>query len=723
MLFGASDDDDLLPDGDDGIVKQAYWDFQACMDWQGVQDEWCREDIKFAIGDARNMYQWPREIYDSRGKNMPTLTINKTRSHNDMIINELSKNDYGIKVRPAGGKASYKSAEVMEKLFRRIEYISNATTQYRKVAQQQVDGGIGYLIIETRYISSRSRNQDIYLKACQDPTGIYLDPWITETDGSDAGFGFEFKKMSRKTFNRRYPQYKGKVGQAPLDTRFVNWLSDKDITVAKYWRKKQTEDRLVWYKNDDGDELEILASDIKKESGKEIYDQLIQDIDNGVVDGGYRKVSDDSVEWFLIAGDKIVDRGEWAGKYIPICRCPGHEIVIDNTLDRKGHTRPLINAQQMLNYNASESVETVALQTKTPWLAAARAIEGQEAFKDANINNYACLTYQDIDEEAPEGLQGVPAPVRLNPPQASQAHITGMETAERQMMMISGQYQAQMGENDTQSAASGKAINERKEQGDTATYVFPEHMADCKRFAGKQLLDLIPKIYDTDRALQLMGAGAKKAWIRINPNQQEALLELEDERDDEEAVKLSFNPAIGEYECISDPGPDWATGRQEAWNAGTQIITQNHDLTGVIGDLILENGDFHEADKMADRVRREIKATKPYLFDETADPQVMALKQQLAQAQAVNAEMMQKLAIKELAIKSRDERRDIEASRAETDRLKVIVEAMAKIVLPPAELQRMQHELNLRTHDAILDTIQTANQADLQSGSDSETDY
>jgi hypothetical protein len=80
-----------------------------------------------------------------------------------------------------------------------------------------------------------------------------------------------------------------------------------------------------------------------------------------------------------------------------------------------------------------------------------------------------------------------------------------MQTAERQQMMISGQFQAQMGENDTQSAASGKAIGERQQQGETATYHFVEHMSDMERAIGVQLLDLYPKIYDTERALHVMG--------------------------------------------------------------------------------------------------------------------------------------------------------------------------------------------------------------------------
>src|SRR5271155_291366 len=131
---------------DDEILKEASERFTACKDWQGVSDERSREDIKFANGDARNAWQWPSKVYQARTDNndMPCLTINITRVHNDLIINSMSKNRYGIKIRPTGGKASYKSAEVMQNIIRRIEYVSKASAQYRKVSEQQVDGGIGY---------------------------------------------------------------------------------------------------------------------------------------------------------------------------------------------------------------------------------------------------------------------------------------------------------------------------------------------------------------------------------------------------------------------------------------------------------------------------------------------------------------------------------------------------------------------------------------------------
>lgn len=720
MVDVAVADDTKPATNDDEIVREAVDRFKACKDWQGTQDQWTREDIKFANADARNSWQWPKGMYDKRdGKDLPCLTINNTRTHNDIIINAMSKNGFGAKVRPVGGKASFKAAQTMQSLIDRIQSISKGSTQRRKVAEQQVDGGIGYMLIETAYVSNKTRDQDIYLKASRDPTGVYLDPWIREPDGSDANFGFVFDKQSRKEFNIKHKAFKDKVGTSPLVSEMADWISDKEIMLCKYYRKKQKPDTFVWYEIDNGDDqaptgVEKLASEIKEESGEEIYKQLMLDIREKRIVGGTRKVFNDEVEWFLIAGDTIIDRGDWAGKYVPICRAVGREVVIDNTLDRKGHTRPLIDANRMLNYNASMAVQVVAMQTSTPWLASARATEGQEQWKSANVDNFAVLLFNDTDDEAPEGAQTIAPPQRIQPPQSSPAYAEGMQTAERQMMMISGQWQSETGQQSNgMIPESGKAIGERKEQGDIATYHFTEHMSDMDRFIGVQLLDLIPKIYDTRRALQIEGEDGEKFWIQIDPDQNEVLQELKHEQEEENAAKLAFNPMLGEYECISDPGPSSATRRQEAWQALSMVMQGNQEIAMSCADLLFKYGDFEGADQLAERLQKEIKATKPYLFDDNVDPQLAAAQEQNKKLVALNSELMTKLADEKLKSKGYSEKRDIQAFDSETKRMSAMVDAIAKMVLTPQQIAQMQHELGMQTHDHLYSMIRESNQENI----------
>jgi hypothetical protein len=717
MIYNDPTDDGKPARTNAEVVKEAYDRFLSCRDWQGVQDERYREDIKFANGDARNAWQWPEQVYKQRTggeSELPCITIPSTRTHNDLVINAMAKNNFSAKIRPVGGKASYKSAQVFETLIRRTLYISRYSSQKRKCIEQQVDGGIGYILLETKYVSERSFDQEIFLKASRDATGVYLDPWIRDPDGLDANFGFVFEFVPREEFNRKYPNWSEKVGNSPLDSTFQSWMTEKEICVCKYYRKAERSDTLIGWTTLQGAEKEMLASEIKEESGKDILDALLDDIKEGRIDGRTRKVENNVVQWFLIAGNKVVDKGDWAGKYIPILRCPGREVVIDKMLDRKGLTRVQMDAQRMLNWGASIAVQTAAFEPKAGFIAPARSVEGQEQWKTFNINGFPVLLYNDIDDEAPTELQRVEPPQRIEQRQSAGISVEIMQSAERWQMMSTGQFQAQMGENDTQSAASGKAINERQQQGDVATYHFVEHHNDMERALGIQLLDLYPKIYDTKRALQVMGADGKKYWLTIDPQQAEAVQELQEAMEDEEAVKMAFNPGVGEHECISDPGPDYATQRQEAWNAYSLIMQQNNALLGVAGDLLFKFGDFPGAEEFRQRLQKEIKALKPYLFDDKAEPQLMQAQQQIQRLTGLATELQSKLALKEIALKGKDEKRDIEASRAETDRLKVEVDLLKSMLLQPDQQQALEHEIMKRTHDASMQMIVDANAAELQ---------
>lgn len=699
--------------GDEKILQQARDRFRACVEWQSQADKWWLEDVKFANADARNHHQWPEDTWQDRDDdNRPCLTINKTRVHNDIIVNESLKNKSSIKVRPTGGSATFESAQAMQAIIRWIEYISKADSVYEKAIRDQVDGGLGYIFLDTRYANERTFDQNIYLTRCTNPLQVYLDPDIKEADGLDAGYGFIFDNLSRENFNRKYPKYKNRVGKSTLGND-ENWLNQDQIQVAMYYTREETKDQFISYvEPNSGERVEKLASEIREESGEDLLEALLLQIENGEIDGRTREVFNQTVKWYKIGGDLIMDRGEWAGSYVPIIRCVGVETVIEGQYDRKGHTRALIDPQRMLNYNASAQIEFGALQNKAPYIGPARAFEGQEQWKDANRKNYAFMQYNDVDEEAEDPqLAIITAPKRQDPPKVAPIYMQGMQDSERQMMMVSGQFQAQLGEEDQQSAASGKAINERQRQGETATYHFIEHQGDMYRAVGIQLLDLIPKILDTERRLHVLGEDGTKRWMAIAPDQKEALLELKQQQ--EEVAILSLNPKVGEYDCMADTGPNYATQRQEAWNAISIILQQNMQLASVIGDLLFKFGDFPGSDEIMERLKKEIQATKPYLFDDSAPPQVMALQQQNQRLVSLNSELVQKLAMSDIQRKGRDERRDVEAYRAETERMKAQIEILAKHLLSPAQQAQMEHEIELKSHEGIWSMIQQANAAEI----------
>lgn len=649
---------------DDALLAEIRANFKRCEDWEATARQNFIDDVKFGNGDARNLWQWPDDVQKARtlpGSQKPMLTVNKTRQHCLQIINDARQNKVGIQIRPVGGEATEKAAELYEALIRGIEYRSNATLAYEAAMYNAVFGGIGYARVHVDYADEDSFDQDIFIKRVADPLTIYLDPDIQEYDGSDARFGFVFEDLPRKEAEAKYRRYKQAFSDTPVDGS-DGWSGKEKVRVCEYFWRVETADTLIALP----DGQTVRKSDLPPGA----YDALKAEAEMAGMELRERSIVNQAVEWCKVIGNTIVERRPWLGKYIPIARLVGEETIIQGQMDRKGHVRALLDPQKMYNYNSSGSVEFVALQTKSPWLSSARAVEGYEQqWTEANVKNASVLIWNDVDEAG----NPVAPPQRLAPPPAASGHIEGMQVAQQELMLASGQYQAIMGAPSNET--SGRAINARQRQGDNATYHFIDHQAVMIRFLGRIVLDLIPKVYDTARVLQAMGRDDKRFKVQVDPEAPEpATMQADpaDEDFDAETVAAVLNPAIGKYDVISDVGPSYATQRQEAFNAFSQILQQQNGAWQVVGDLWAESADFPGSEKLAERLRKML----PPAVKGGPPPEVMQMQQQLqAISQTANAAVEQlqaQLAEAEQKLKDQEADQARKDYEAETNRLRAI---------------------------------------------------
>ena len=143
------------------------------------------------------------------------------------------------------------------------------------------------------------------------------------------------------------------------------------------------------------------------------------------------------------------------------------------------------------------------------------------------------------------------------------------------------------------------------------------------------------------------------------------------------------------------------------------MLATNKELAAAAGDLLFKYADFPGADEIMERLQKEIKALKPYLFDDAAEPAMMQLQEQNKSLVALNAELMNKLASEELRRKGREEKRDVDSFRADTERMKLQLDTLAKLVLSPQQRAQMEHELEMGTRQHVFGLIEEANKADL----------
>lgn len=618
-----------MPTNDEDVVNQAKKRFRQCEEWESNFRVRYVDDYKFAFGDSENMYQWPAEMLNDRiSDGRPCLTVNKTRTFVLQIVNDQRENKSQVEIRPVGNGASYEAAQILEGCVRHIEYQSNAQNAYSNATHCAVCGGVGYWRIVTDYANEDSFDQEIFIKRVADPLTVYLDPDIQEADGSDARFAFVYEDLARDEFEQKYPDAEA-TSNAPLGYESQSdWEGKDHVRICEYYRKTDKKDTLHLMRD---------GTTVRESMLKKFQPELLDIIDEISVNS--REIIEDQVEWYFIAGSEIIDQREWLGKYIPIVRVIGEETVIDHQLDRRGLVRFLRDPQRMYNFYTSSAVEYVALQSKAPWMAPAASIEGyEEEWANQHLDNTQVRLWKHKDANN----EDIPKPERLTPPQMSPAYLQGMKVAEGEFMFASGIYDAQMGAKSNE--VSGKAVQERQRAGATTNYNYIDRFADAIRFTGRILVDLIPKVYDVPRIIKILAQDGAQKTVQLDPNHPQAHSQVQDETSDQynpQQVTAIFNPNIGIYAVEADIGPAYATKRQEAFDAFSQIIKGNPQLVAVAGDLMFRAADFPMADEIAERlanmVPKQAKGGQP-------DPQMMQQIQDMQQAMAKQHMLLQQQA-------------------------------------------------------------------------------
>jgi hypothetical protein len=603
--------------------------------------------------------------------------------------------------------------------------VSNGQAIRGSAKENQLQGGIGYWLVTHDYLED-SFDQEIMLKPL-DPMLTYLDCDIQRVDGSDAMWGFTFFDWNRKEFERANPNVvlPPASRSSGLDDK-DDWITKDSVRIAEYYRINITEDEFIYVEDEKGERWSGYKSEIPDEKA---FKAQIEEYSKGRIGKDFkrRKVDKRQLQWFKIGGNEIMDRRTAAngngmkGKYIPIIREVGREKKIEGRLYRSGLVRALKDAQRGYNYNSSGEVEVVALQTKTPWIVAAAAIEGNEgAWAQANVQNAAYLTYRHTDEDGNE----IPKPERMQPPTPAQGFLEGMRISAAEMEMVSGLPQAQQVNPALERTPA--AIKDRVQVAEVVNYDFTDNEIQAIRHEAVVIMDLAPHIYDTKRLVKIRAKDGTISEVMIDPDADSACCKTPDTQGEEKTIKVLFNPKIGKYAIEADVGPAFQTQRQAAWDAFIQLIGGDPSLVAKIGDLGFLAADFPMAQEIAERLRRDIEQNMPWLLkDGQAGPVIQKLTGELQNAQSQVAELIQKLADARLRMRSKDELRDIEAKNAETKRFTAEADASYQLLdLGESEGLRIliQKELG-RLLGFKPDAIEKANKANIeqqQSAGDSE---
>ena len=585
------------------------------------------EDLRFYAGSPSNHWQWPADVLATRGSVQgqsinarPTLTINKLPQHVRQVTNDQRQNRPSGKVIPADDKGDVEVAEIYDGIVRHIEYISDADVAYDTACENQVAYGEGYIRILTEYTDPTSFDQDIKIGRVRNSFSVYMDPMIQDPCGSDAQWCFITEDIPVDEYERQFPNAQpisSLQDQGVGDQSVSQWVNDETVRVADYYYIEHTKKTLNLY-----------YGNVSALSGSPEDKQMVA---LGMKPIRSREVDIKQVKYCKINGFEVLERNDWAGSHIPVVRVIGNEFEVDGRLYLSGIVRNAKDAQRMYNYWTSQEAEMLALAPKAPFIGYGGQFEGYEnQWKTANTTNWP---YLEVNPDVTDG-QGatLPLPQRSQPPMAQNGLIQAKMGASDDIKGATGQYDSSLGA--TSNERSGKAILARERQADTGTYHYVDNLARAVRCVTRQLVDLIPKIYDTERIARIIGEDGTSDMARVNPDQPEPVKKIVDERGI--VIQKVYNLGVGKYDVCVTTGPSYMTKRQESLNAMTELLQGNPELWAVAGDLFIKNMDWPGAQEMAKRFAKTIDPK--LLGDEDESPEMQAAKQQM---QAMGQEMEQ----------------------------------------------------------------------------------
>jgi len=631
------------------------------------------DDLKFYAGSPDNHWQWPSDVLATRGavqgqtiNARPTLTINKLPQHVRQVTNDQRQNRPSGKVIPADDNADPEVAEIYNGMVRHIEYISDADVAYDTACENQVSYGEGYIRIITEYCDDNSFDQDIKIMRVRNSFSVYMDPTIQDPCGADAKWCFITEDILRSDYERMFPDGTpiSSLQSLGVGDQSINvWINEDTVRIAEYY-----------YVEYDKATLHLYPGNITAFEGSPEAKQLKE---MGVKPLRTREVDAQRVKWCKTNGYEMLEQRDWVGKFIPVVRVIGNEFQVDGRIYISGLVRNAKDAQRMYNYWVSQEAEMLALAPKAPFIGYGGQFEGYEnQWKTANTQNWP---YLEVNPDVTDGNGAVlPLPQRAAPPLPQTGLIQAKMGASDDIKSTTGQYDTSLGA--TSNERSGKAIMARERQSDTGTYHYVDNLARAIRHVTRQLVDIIPKIYDTQRVARIIGMDGETNMVKIDPTQQEPVKKIVDQNNPDIVIDKIYNPSVGKYDVVVTTGPSYMTKRQEALDAMGMILQSNPQLWSVAGDLFIKNMDWPGAQEMA---KRFAKIIDPKIMADSDDsPEMQQAKQQMeAMAQELDQlhQMMQNVgkSVEVQDLERKNFEADIKAYQAETQRLSAVSAAMS----------------------------------------------
>ena len=583
-------------------------------------EKW-REHFKWNIDLYHQMHtfilgrQWDDDEEDMLlQNNKKPLQFNKLATLINTLLGEQQQNTPQLEVVPLSD-CDEETAQIRQVIVKDTMLSTDAKRAYQVAAKQSFVGGFGAFLVDTDYVNFKSFDQNIMYRSFKDATRCYWDVGAehpNKIDGMRCGY---ISRMTRQKFRQLYgkdveqkiKKDSGAINQSQEEIALstenqssenpFTWSDESGITLIDDYMRKMKKDTL--YKLSNGrivtqEELDEMIESSRAKNIMPILMENMHDIPGGteidieedfVTDDEFMTIYDEgmpvriedskSVKTSIIihrriAGEYILEESEFPSEDLPL-------IFVDQNsyFDKNGKQmcRPFlmdaIDAQRYLNYLGTQCAYLLKISRWDQWVGSKKNVQSldtQQHWKDPTVIK-GMLTY----DESPSGAK----PEQVRPPELSASLMQQYQRAIEDMYTSSGLYPSRLGQ--VGNEVSGAAIDARTRQGSYSTFVAFNAINMAITAGGTIVNQMIPRVYDTQRIMNLMTADKGRQNIMIN------------EAQDEYGEKIKNDVRKGEFQVVLQAGPSYEGQKAEALESLQLALKNNPAVFNLIADLYAEN--------------------------------------------------------------------------------------------------------------------------------------
>jgi hypothetical protein len=538
-------------------------------------NDFYRRDTKFVYQED---YQWTtEEVREYKRDSRPRMTFNMLPRYITNLAAEFAENVPDVEVRSEHfQEVDQGIIDLTTNLLRNISLDSRNDLVYQTAAQNAWTGGYGAFRVTVERENPMSFNFVIRYKPIYDPTTCFWDPMAKMTDKSDGQYCGIAIPMAKSEFESKYPGIPVPKF-TPLDEGNFVWATDEEVTVVDYWEKIPFKKQVSLLSDNTVMDAD-LAEDHIKQQNKEIRLQKEQFPAAPINLLSIVKTetrNDFKIMFYRTTKDDVLEKSEWDGRELPIIFVAGITKWVDGRERTYGLVHWMKDAQRAYNYARSEYLYRLQLTRYEKFLVTKENVAGNEDAWQNVHKAKSALVYK----TGPLGEKPIVVPSQSvgNDLQAEMTRSLG------DLQLIPGRFDPNFGGQGNE--ISGTAIATRQRGGNLNIKEYFDNVFSAVESGARVVVDLLPKIYDTERRVTINKPDGTQESTLVNTNTANTLKDT------------LFNVKI-------NVGSSFAIQQSENVAKLIQLSQANPKLADLVSDIIVKNLDIQHGPQMVERIQR-----------------------------------------------------------------------------------------------------------------------